>query len=327
MKKIIFLLFLLDQFYCPAQEDKQSRVFKDYIITPNTTVRLVTQERGIELLSASDIYTGELSEFDVQVRLQNAKAKTEADYLKYAGKQVRPWTKEDTSLFRDIIDFTNIQIKKLNLSFTLPPLIEVIKTTCKEEGDAGGYTRNNIIVMNQKSVNDFTFIHELCHILLRNDRALRDTLYATMGFKKCNKIHYPPMIYEQKLTNPDAPFMEHYLTVSYQFKRTDVALFIYSDQPYSSGTLFDYLQIGLLMLKGGPENKEAIYDDLNKPRILNYEDVQNLFEQIGNNTGYNVHPEELTASHFTIMMFEKTANLDKPELITKMHDILSAWKK
>ncbi|MFQ5335651.1 MAG: hypothetical protein ACE5DN_06215, partial [Flavobacteriales bacterium] len=299
----------------------------EFTILPNTKVQLTSQQRGRELLSTSDYYTSELSEFDVQVRLQNIRAKREANYLKFAGKQVREWSEEEIASFRDIVNFTNEQLGKLGITLELPPLIEVVKTSGREEGGAGGYTRGTSIILNKNSVTDFTFVHELCHIMLRYAPELRDTLYSTMGFIKCNKISYPPMIYEQKLTNPDAPVMEHYLRVRYQFETVDVAQFIYSDQPYSSGTLFEYLQIGLLMLKGPPDNKQAIYDDNNDPRILAYDDVQTLYEQIGKNTGYNIHPEELTASHFTIMMFEKTNNLDKPELITRMHDILAGWKK
>jgi hypothetical protein len=58
---------------------------------------------------------------------------------------------------------------------------------------------------------------------------------------------------------------------------------------------------------------------------LSYDQASNFYDQVGNNTGYIMHPEEILADNFSIWM-RSSDNAEKiatPGIINKMNDIIS----
>ncbi len=154
------------------------------------------------------------------------------------------------------------------------------------------------------------------HVLSRNDHNLRANVYYTLGFKKCNNVDYPKEIADLRISNPDAPHNNFYITVQYDGKPLDAILVLYASKPYSGGSFFSYIRLGLLGLTGEDNNKTAAYKD-GKPMILDIEAVKNFYEQVGRNTGYIIHEEEVSADQF-VMVLNQTKGLPNQELITAM---------
>ena len=69
----------------------------------------------------------------------------------------------------------------------------------KEEDGASAYTRQNFIVLAQglfdapESALEDIFIHELFHILSRNNPDMAERIYNTIGFVKCNPVAPIPL--------------------------------------------------------------------------------------------------------------------------------------
>jgi urease gamma subunit len=310
------MLLLLWSIFVFAQVQAQS-----FTLQEGVTIKLADKERAKELLTTKDEYTAVLSKFDLASKTKG-KGSTVNDYLKAASEQALEWSEKETAMFGEIVESISAKIKEQNLKLNFPSVIEVVKTTMLEEDGAAAYTRGNYIVMGeeflgrqQKAVEP-VFIHELFHILSRNDRAARDRVYNIIGFKKTNEVPYPDNLKDYRISNPDAPLNNYYLTVTKEGKPVDVMLILYAEKPYEGGSFFQYLRMGLLAVEGEQGSKKPLYKDGN-PVIYKTEEVENFFEQIGTNTGYIIHAEEVSADHFSFLL-NKVKDLPMPELVEKM---------
>ena len=227
---------------------------------------------------------------------------------------------------RIIENAKNKKIKELGLKLKMPARIEVISSDMTNEGGANGYTRGNYIVLRNDMIEgtsgsyESTFIHELFHILSRYDPAMSEKVYNIIGFKKCNEVAYPPEIADLRISNPDAPFNNFYITVKHNDKPVDVMLILFSGRQYSGGSFFGYIQIGLMAVEGDESNKKVVYQN-GKPLILKFKEVKDFYEQTGRNTDYNFHAEELSADQF-VMLVNQESGLPNPEIIDAMKSVM-----
>ena len=252
------------------------------------------------LLQSSDGYTQQLGEFDLQSKTQNAQATNESDYLTHAAQQARNWTPEEITALRAIIQSAEARIKALNLPLTLPSEIVLVRSTMQEEGGAAGYTRSNFIVLGDQ-LSEFLFLHELFHVYSRANLAVRDALYATIGFRKTNEIVLPEPLSTLKISNPDAPVPDHVIEVTIDGTPQEAIFLIYSERDYTQGTFFDYLTKRLLLVTGKEGNKQAQLA-AGQPVLRDYSEATDLRDKIGRNTNYDIDPEEVMADHFTLLI-------------------------
>jgi hypothetical protein len=88
--------------------------------------------------------------------------------------------------------------------------------------------------------------------------------------------------------------------------------------PAKGGEFFDYLAFKLLVVQ--KIGAQATYDP-SKISLLDVNQVQGFYEQVGRNTEYIIHPEEILADNFSFMMIGKP-NLPSPEIQQKLAAIL-----
>ncbi len=291
-------------------------------IQEGTVVALPDTSYAKQLISVEDEYTAVLSKFDLQSKTGRNDNPSLSDYLANASAQVRGWKDTDKDILKAVVSSIAAKIKALGLIINMPDTIFIIKTIMKEEGGADGYTRRNCIFLNE---NEFwskgegvenLLIHELFHVLSRFDRSMRERVYNTLGFKKCNNIDYPKEIADLRISNPDAPHNNFYLTVKYNDKPIDITLILYSSGNYSGGSFFRYLKLGLMVVTGDDDARTPALKD-GKPWILDVNDVWNFYEQVGRNTNYIIHEEEICADQF-VMLLNQNINIPNPELIKSM---------
>ena len=66
----------------------------------------------------------------------------------------------------------------------------------------------------------------------------------------------------QVITNPDCPFLTHYITVEKDGSPQDVTLMLYSKKGFEPGlTMGDYMNVGLLALTGSDAQKKPLLRD------------------------------------------------------------------
>lgn len=290
----------------------------DYFSFMNVTVQLADSADAAKFIKQEDAYSRSFSKFDMHSRFGDGKMHTTAEYLAWAGKQMRSWnTSEGEEIkkgFKEIETF----LKSNQLNIALPDTILFIKSTCLEEYGASGYTRNNGIVIKMDEPAGIGLIaHELFHVISRNNSLLRDRLYENIGFKKCNTINITKAMNGLNITNPDCPVINHYVTVGGE----DMTLVLHSKKPYEGGNVFEdgYINISLLALTGSADNKTPLMKD-GKAVLYNLEDKPELFAIIGTITPYVLHPEEICAEHFVTLVTQKTVK--EPQYIQAIKEDL-----
>jgi hypothetical protein len=279
------------------------------------------------VLGARDDFEARLSPFDRAARLRSAGEVTEDDYVAFARAAARGWSNEERA--RITTAFTAIEPK---LDELLPPLgrpILLIKTSGEEEGDAG-YTRANAVMLPQVLADERELqrllAHEIFHIVSRNSPELKRALYRAIGFEECGEVVLPPPLAARKMTNPDAPVTEHCIEV--QVDGADVwgMPILLSRQerydPAAAVPFFGYLTLSMLLV----ERDGAAARPLERngaPLLVPFDRVGGLAEQIGRNTGYVIHAEEILASNFELLV-QRTSGAPSPEVLERIRATLAA---
>ena len=140
-------------------------------------------------------------------------------------------------------------------------------------------------------------------------------MYEIIGFKLMNQIEYPEILKAYRITNPDAPQTDSYIKLKVNGKSLDCMMILYSTQNYSDGDFFKYLNVGFLSLIGDTDKSIELVD--NKPVIYNFKQVTGFFEQVGKNTQYIIHPEEILADNFAFAILNKAA-LPNKDIVDKI---------
>jgi hypothetical protein len=88
------------------------------------------------------------------------------------------------------------------------------------------------------------------------------------------------------------------------------------------GEFFAYLQFQFLVVEksDGSQNFTAAYDGPS-PRLVDMQHVSGFMEQVGRNTDYIIHPEEILADNFALLVLNEQ-KVASPEILRKMRETL-----
>ncbi|MCH7729662.1 MAG: hypothetical protein IH991_24795 [Planctomycetes bacterium] len=288
-----------------------------------TVVHFTTVEEGVAALTKRDRFTKSLSRFDLQSRLQTERDVTIDDLMEFVSSQVVKWEEADIAKLTTVIDSVRHQLAELSLPF--PKVVLLVKTTGKEEGNAA-YCRGQAVVLPEKVLKrppeslERLVIHELFHILSSNNPRLRTELYSIIGFKPCNEIELPQSLAPRKITNPDAPTIDHYIKLKGAKGEVVATPILYASvnqyDAKKGGSFFRYLLFRMLVI----EEKNGKWQPVSKngkPVVINPTKTPSYFEQIGRNTNYVIHPDEILADNF-VHLVKKTEKLATPEIVKAM---------
>ncbi|MCA9155438.1 MAG: hypothetical protein KDA38_11655 [Planctomycetales bacterium] len=300
-----------------------------------TVVRFASVEQGRELLLRHDEFTQSLSRFDLECRLNTNEEVTADDLLKFMASHVIEWTPEDRQRLSPVVTTVGEKLRELKLP--LPPTVWLVKTTGDEEANAA-YCRGPAIVLPKSMVEnprglERLFAHELFHVLSNSNPELRNRLYELIGFHACEPIELPASLRDRKLTNPDAPTLDHYMTLRIDDKPVDAIPILFASveryDPNKPGSLFRFLTFRLLALarEDGTlrvlENEQGpvLYEPISRKDNETVR-LDSFFEQVGENTRYIIHPEEILADNFALMVLG-TADLKSPDIVDRLRTALS----
>ena len=293
------------------------------------TVAFATMDEGKQILTAQDDFVRRMSPFDRAARMKTESDVSEKEYLEFVGKNVLAWN--DAEKQKITSAFGGIQTELEALSLPFPKKVFLVKTTGNEEGGAA-YTRANAIVFPKADLRaptvkiQKTICHELFHIMSRANPDLREKLYAAIGFVKCNEVAFPLKLKSRKITNPDAPKNDHCIRLQVDGKqRWAIPILFSSAEKYDvkrGGEFFNYLQFKFLLVERSDNSPtvKPIYDG-QQPKLVGMQQTSGFFAQVGKNTRYIIHPEEILADNFALLVLRKR-NLPSPAKIKKMKEIL-----
>jgi hypothetical protein len=316
MKRLILIVLFFNEVFSYGFDSSNDLL--------TSKVKFASIDKAKELLTTEDEFTNSWSQFDIDSRLHKDNG-TKQQLLEFISYQTKEWTIDEKINMTKILIAVGKNIMKNGFKINLPSEIYFIKTTGLEEGGAVGYTRANYIVLKDNilsqptKVIQTTIVHELFHILSRNDSTFRKKMYKIVGFESMNKISYPDSIKDFRITNPDAPQTDSYIHLKKDGKPIDCMMILFSNNNFSGGDFFNYLKVGFLLLKG-TDTKEIDYNN-GKITIYTFSQVSNFMEQVGYNTKYIIHPEEILADNFVFAVKNKK-NLPSQWIIDKINNEL-----
>jgi len=271
-------------------------------------IELASIEQGRAVLGARDDFVARLSPFDRAARLKSGGDVSEDEYLAFAKAAAREWSNDERA--RLMTAFAAIEPKLVELLPEWGEPILLVKTSGEEEGGAG-YTRANAVMLPQAMADEAelqrTLAHEIFHVASRNDPSLKRALYEAIGFEECGELALPPALAARKMTNPDAPVNAHCIELSVDEQDVWGMPILLSREerfdPSSARPFFGYLTLAMLIVdrSGGPNAARPLVRD-GAPVLVPLNRVAGFFEQVGRNTNYVIHAEEILASNFELLV-------------------------
>lgn len=293
----------------------------------NSIFRFATRAEGQMLITELDDYTRDWNQFDIDVRLQKPQGR-KSQLLQFAMEQTLNWSDaEKERISSKAMKSLDAEIKKQSYNLDFPKEIIFVKTTQKEEGNAEAYTRVNWIAIGEHALKEasdadlkYLVAHELFHLLTRQNSNFKKDIYKVIGFTVIEKeIIFPSDLAEIRISNPDISRYDSYGTFTIGGQKQYCTMVIYTDRPYDGKALFDYLKVGLVPLNGDfvPVQKAG------KTIIYALDEAEDFYTQVGKNTNYLIHPEEIMADNFAFTLIGKK-DLANPEIIQNVQKVLKA---
>ena len=260
---------------------------------------------------------------DVSLQLKDPLTKSRdraaliADYKTFLQQDVADFTPDEAERVRGAMRRAYAQIAALNPNL-YPSGIQLLKTKGKHYGDGVYYTRQDAIIIpanelgaGNEAALQSVLIHEIFHVWSRNNRAQRDSLYALIGFEPLGvpveRMTLPAPLRDRMLLNPDG--INYAYTIELQrdgkpFRA--VPMLIAEPGRYTTDKkgFFRYLQFQLFELeeRRGGLVLNALMTDTEGRSTLDMGMHPEFSAQIGDNTGYIIHPEEIIAENFRLLV-------------------------
>lgn len=264
--------------------------------------------------SLEDPLLGAFSPFDRRIRMKSDKPISQEDFLEFYLDQIQECTRPEQHRIEK--DFKGICDALEQQGIRLPERISFIKSTMKEEiPGTHGYCRHNTIVF--KSLSKHLLAHELFHIYSRSNPEMRKKLYGLVGYHLIPPLALPDQLKEKRITNPDLPYLDAYINVTYCGKvvpALPIDLFDLNYQGPGKSHLFEGIYHKFAMLEQ-KKNGEVHFqlDEKGLPILFDFDEAEDLKAQIGKESSYVDSAEEILADLFADMLMGRSS-----ELIEKM---------
>lgn len=267
-------------------------------------------DEGAAVLGAEDDFTRRMSPFDRQARLRVAAAVSGAEHRAFAARAVLPWTAAERDRIGAAVEGLAPRFEALGVRF--PERVLLVKTSGDEEANAA-YTRGTAVMLPQGVLRSppealrRLVCHELSHVLSRHDPALRARLYAAVGFEPCGELELPGDLAARRITNPDAPAFDQAIPVRCDGVERRMVPILFARGPYDAARRPPFLatmefRLIAVDVAGDPPRATAVLDAAGAPILRRPQEVEGFFERTGRNTGYLIHPEEIVADNFVMLV-------------------------
>lgn len=284
-----------------------------------------SREEARAVLGARDDYVRATAALERSASLRSPERMNAERFAAEMSATALAWTEEERRAF----DMVRAQLSSFiaAMRWTAPSPILLVKATDRLM-NGFPHTRGNAIVLQQSMleqmlaaapVMSYFMAHETFHVLSRANPALREELYAAIGFRACASVDLPAPLARLRLTNPDAPENRHAIAVRRAGRSIEVMPFVHflTDNIDARAGFVPQMRTSWLPVerRGG---RCAVRGKDERPAL---EELEGFYQQVGQNTGYVIHPEEILADNFAFL-FRKPEKLASPEILERMRRIL-----
>ena len=281
------------------------------------------------VLGARDDYVRATTALERSAKLRVADAVDEERFMRFMRDRALEWTDEQQ---RNLA----LPIERLarfleGMKWRMPGRILLIQSDAALEDDSP-HTRGQAIVVPASflargpGLMAHLLAHEMFHVLTRGNSALKERLYAAIGFRRCDTVVIPPLIARLAITNPDTVESRHTISVRYQGQPVDaLPVHTVSVRGYRPARGF-MKQVHLAWLLIDRRGAECRARDGAQAGGVAPQELEGLSEQVGRNTQYLFHAEEILADNFSLLFFASvsgsTQGIPSPEILERMRQIL-----
>jgi hypothetical protein len=292
------------------------------------TLAFASPEEAAAILGASDPFTRAMNLLDRRIRVQSRAAVTEMVVLEFLRTQAVAWSADERRRLQPMFD--DVSARTRTVAPMLAGRVPVVRSTSAVESGLP-HTRGGAIVLPERTLGwtdpeiRRVLAHELFHILTRRDPALRDRLYAAIGFRPCAAVDVPADMTAMKLTNPDAPEERFAVLVRYLGVELEVVPRVLStakDLAAALATPLDgQVEVWFVAIARDGDRCRAVIGPDGPVRLLP-RDLENFFEQVGRNTRYVIHPEEILADNFARLVLGERS-VPSPDVLDRLRKALA----
>jgi hypothetical protein len=280
--------------------------------TLSERLEFASAERGGEILGRADRWARQLSAFDRAARQRTLEPTTMEELLAFVSGNALSWTSEERAYWSRLVDRLSDAVTGLMVSV---PEIFLVKTTGLEEFGFA-YARDRAIVLPQRRLeiagderrDFFLLAHELFHYLSANNPTLRDSLYELFGFRRIDGFTYPPELEDRRVSNPT--WYADHVSVLIDRRRgpAEVVPLIRPSIPLeevirlpAGGPPAIARHLELVLVAVDPQTGRVLRDAAGAPIIYPLDDTD-LADRMARNTSYMIHPQEVIADNFALLM-------------------------
>lgn len=288
-----------------------------------------TRSEARAVLGARDEYVRASTPLERSAKLKTAEPVDEERFARHMQDAAQEWTQEQRQRIAPVLEGLTRFLG--GVKWRIPERILLIQAGAALEEDSP-HTRANAIVMPASylargpNVLAHVLVHETFHVLTRNNEPLREQLYAAIGFGRCESVVIPDEIARLAITNPDTVESRHTIAVRYRGEPVEALPYIRfpSERVDPRKGFLSQLEVAWLLVdrqgtgcraREGPQARGVSPDEL-----------EGLYEQIGRNTSYLFHPEEILAENFALLVYRSLGRplkgLPSPEILDRMRGIL-----
>lgn len=336
MRFFIYIFIIAALFSCKAKQ-----TLKD--VKATDLIQLSTNQRVVFLDSttaARIILKDDVDHFFEKITIVDMSIQTKTTYEKDANRKAvlkayKNFLQEDMSYFTDtekefvrkVFQEAYELCSQINKNI-FPQEIRLIKTDGKHYGNSVYYTRENCIIIPQDVLDRPNYdafldvmLHEVFHIYSRYNEEKREELYALIGFEDIGDtkdLQMSPALAQRILLNPDGIDFAQKIDLQIKKDQTISAIpIVASNQdkftPYQP-SFFNYLDFQLYEVQKLDDGKYNVITRPDGTSTLNLVDLPDFFRQIRDNTQYIIHPDEVLADNFQIMIISKK----RPGILDKL---------
>lgn len=279
-----------------------------------------SEAQAREILSRQDEYVRATGPLERSVMLKTREQVSPQGYAAAMAETALEWTNEERRRIGEALPRLGRFLAPMR--WKAPPTIVFIKASSRLM-DGFPHTRANAIVLQERMLGDalasselldYLLAHEAFHVLTRANPDLRDELYAAIGFRRCEASEIPEALARLRITNPDEPPKRYTIRVA-QGEVMPVAHFA-SDAIDPAQGFMKHVRVSWLRV----ERRQGHCAARDAERLA-VEELQGFYEQVGRNTAYVIHPEEILADNFALL-YRAEGKLRSPEIVERIAGIV-----
>ena len=290
-----------------------------------TEVQFAAVEVGQAILAANDAWISSTSDFHRTAIMRRQGPISLQDFIEWNRQSVQPWRDDERARWLSALKELAPAFNALRIP--LPRVVHLISSTGQESGGSA-YTRANAVTLTTEDLpsgltDSKLLAHELWHVAARHSPKIASRLYAEIGFSPMRDLLFPKQWQAIRIANPDAPGHSHAMRLQIDGRSTWITPVVVASRtrlkPLES--FFDVMEVRLLEVTPGRRSGPSLaVIQGSEPRWHPIDGRHNYLEQLGGNTDYVNHYEEVMADN--VALLATGAHAYNPSLLDRLRAVL-----